>query len=179
MVSSEEKRYIDKVIRLLLRPEASKIALAILEKSDATEEWLTKKTDMKLSVIRKILYDMHELGLIDFKKERDERTSWYIYHINFKYENFNKIIYDRLKYILDKKLKVRLQYELSHSFYECPKHKKLFTEEEALQYNFICPYDECGMVMLHKKNQHVIDKLNKYIQIIEKILELAKGKDKL
>lgn len=176
MVSSEEKRYIDKVIRLLLRPEASKIALAILEKNDVTEEWLTKRTEMKLSVVRKILYDMYEIGLIDFRKERDEKTSWFIYHIYFKHENFNKIVYDRLKYILEKKLKPRLQYELSHSFYECPKHKKVFTEAEALQFNFKCPYEDCGMVMLQRKNQHIIDKLNKYIQIIEKILETTKSK---
>jgi transcription initiation factor TFIIE subunit alpha len=176
MVSSEEKKYIDKVIRLLLRPEASKIALAILEKNDATEEWLTKRTDMKLSVVRKILYDMYELGLVDFRRERDEKTSWYIYHINFKFENFNKVVIDRLRYILERKLKLRLKYELSHSFYECPKHKKLFTESEALQLNYICPYEDCGEVMLQRSNQHIIDKLTKYIGIIEKILDLAEEK---
>jgi len=176
MVTKEEKEYITKTISLLLRPEAGQVVSLMLEKSEVGEEWLAKQSNLKVTVVRKILYDLFNMGLVDFKKERDEKSGWYIYNATFKVDQFEKVIIDKLKMILNK-LKMRLKYEEENTFYICPEHKKTFTETEALNNNYICDVEGCGNVLIVKDKTPRIEKLKKKIKEIEEIIEKAEKKE--
>jgi transcription initiation factor TFIIE subunit alpha len=169
MLSKEEKDYITKVITKLFRPEASKIVIALLEKGEATEDWIAKETGIKMSLIRKLLYELYEKGYIIFKRERDEKTGWYIYYARFNLEKFNELLLERLKTIYEKKLKVRLEYEKNNTFFICPVHKKRYRIEEAIMNNYQCPEEGCGKILLLFDNSEYIKKLTEKMQIIENI----------
>ncbi len=175
MVTKEEKEYILKAISMLLRREAAIVVSYMLEKEAVSEEWLAKQSDLKITVVRKILYDLFNLGLVDFIKERDEKSGWYIYNATFKLNKLNEVILDRLKNTL-KKLKQRLKYEEENTFYECPVHKIRMLESEAITNNYICNIEGCNSVLEIKDNTHIINKLKKKIQEIENIIrEAEKG----
>jgi Transcription initiation factor IIE, alpha subunit len=171
MISKEEKDYINKIITKLFRPEASKIVLALLDKGEATEEWIAKETGMKLSLIRKLLYELYEKGYVTFKRERDEKTGWYIYYAKFNIDKFNELLLERIKIIYDKKLKIRLNYEKNNIFFICPRHKRRYRIEEALANNYLCPEEGCGQLLIHFDNSAYIKKLTEKIQLIENILK--------
>lgn len=175
MVTREEKEYITKTISLLLRPEAAQVVSLMLDKGEVNEEWLAKQSNLKITVVRKILYDLFNMGLVDFKKERDEKSGWFIYNAVFRTEQFDKVILDKLKTIQEK-LKLRLKYEEENTFYECPVHKKTFIESEALMNNYVCDVEGCGSILVIKDKTKRIEKLQKKIEELEKIIKEAEAK---
>ncbi|HLI45996.1 MAG TPA: hypothetical protein VKU94_02250 [Geobacterales bacterium] len=175
MVTKKEKEYITKTISMLLRPEAAQVVALMLNKSEVGEEWLAKQSNLKVTVVRKILYDLFNLGLVDFKKERDEKSGWYIYNATFKVDQFDKVVIDKLKVILNK-FKMRLKYEEENTFYYCPEHQRTMTETEALNNNYVCDVEGCGKVLIVKDKAHRIEKLKKKIDEIEKLIEMAESK---
>ncbi|MDT7885924.1 MAG: hypothetical protein RQ968_00925 [Thermoproteota archaeon] len=175
MLTKDEKDYINKIITKLFRPEASKVAIALLEKGEATEDWIAKETGIKMSLIRKLLYELYEKGYITFKRERDEKTGWYIYYARFNLEKFNELLLERLKTIYEKKLKVRLEYEKNNTFFICPVHKKRYRIEEAIMNDYKCSEEDCGKILIPFDNSKYIKKLTEKMQIIEKITNKLSG----
>jgi len=174
MVSKEEKQYISDVIKRLIRPEAAKLVEFMLDKDEVTDEQLARNTNIKISIVRKLLYDLYQFRLIDFRRERDEKTTWFIYYVKFRTDKFNEIIVDRLKFLREK-LIYRLEYEEKNKFYECPLHKKKYLLNEAILNNFKCNVEDCGEVLVEYDNSKVIEKLKRIISNIDKILEKEKA----
>lgn len=175
MVTKEEKEYILKTISLMLRSEAANVVSHMLDKDVIGEEQLSKQCGLRVTVVRKILYDLYSLGLVDFIKERDEKSGWYIYNVTFRIDNFDKMILDKLKTI-HKKLTQRLKFEEENTFYVCPVHKKVYLESEALQNNYMCAIEGCGRVLEIKDKTSRINKLKKKVQELEKIIAEAEAK---
>lgn len=175
MVTKEEKEYILKAVSLLLRPEAATVVSHMLGKEAVGEEWLSKQCNLKVTVVRKILYDLFSMGLVEFIKERDEKTGWYIYNASFKIDKFNEIIIEKLK-MTHGKLIQRLKYEEENNFYECPVHKKKFLESEALINNYKCDVESCDEILVPIDKSRRIEKLKRKIDEIERIIKIAEEK---
>jgi len=162
--------YISKLARTFVGPVAEPVVLALSERRETTEEWLIKRTGLKLSVIRKVLYELFDVGIVKYRREKEPDTGWFTYYWSLDYENLANVILRRKKLVLDK-LKTRLEYEKQNMFFTCPNHpEKRYTFDEAYDRSFKCP--ECDTVLEAQDNsaiikfiEDLIDKINKESQL--------------
>ena len=64
-----------------------------------TDEEIAKKTEIKLNIVRKILYKLYDMGLASYKRSKDPETQWFTYAWKFeKEEVINHIKKDSEQY---------------------------------------------------------------------------------
>ena len=49
-----------------------------------TDEAIAEKTEIKLNIVRKILYKLYDMGLATYKRSKDPETQWFTYLKNRK-----------------------------------------------------------------------------------------------
>jgi hypothetical protein len=107
--------------------------------------------------------------LVTFIRKKDKKKGWYTYFWTFDSEKAFLLI----KKIILKEID-QLQHELSSRqvkrFYKSPGLNIEYSEEKALEYDFICP--ETGEVMELKDNSAEIKEINLQISRLQKKLEL-------
>lgn len=166
MVNLEYEGLFVKVVALLGDEDYVRIARALLNNPDATDEEIASATGLKINKVRKVLYDLFEKGLVIGIKDKDEKKGWYVYKWRVQEENA-EVFLKRIRETILSKLNERLEYEKSHEFYWCgtPTCKK-YTFEEAIEHFFVCP--ECGNPLKQDDNSKIISALEwKIKQIIE------------
>ncbi len=104
---------------------------------EVTDHELASILNMRDSEIRKILYQLAEEGYVSARRVRDRETNYYIYYWRINAKDLPRIILNRKKMILQV-LKKRIDYEHRVRYF-CPKCRREFTEEEALENEYICP----------------------------------------
>ena len=85
---------------------------------EITDDSLAEKCDIKLNIVRKILYILYGHKLAEFRKVRDKKSGWFIYYWRESYENVKDLIISKQKQVLVK-LSDRLSFEESNVFYKC------------------------------------------------------------
>jgi transcription factor E len=97
-----------------------KVATELYNISDEeiTDDSLAEKCDIKLNIVRKILYILYGHKLAEFRKVRDKKSGWFIYYWRESYENIKDLIISKQKQVLVK-LFERLSFEESNVFYKC------------------------------------------------------------
>ena len=68
-----------KISKLIGGEEYEKVATALLETEDATDEEIATATGMRINIIRKVLYDMFGKALITGIRVKDEKKGWFVY----------------------------------------------------------------------------------------------------
>lgn len=154
-----------KVAGLLGGEEYIKVARALLNNEDSTDEEIASATGLKINTVRKVLYDLFGRSLISGIRVRDLKRGWYVYRWRAQREQVDSFIAMLKKKLLEK-LKQRLAYEEQHEFYHCnnpgcPKR----TFEQALEVFFRCP--NCGATLNRVDNGEIIKLLKWKIQQIE------------
>ena len=158
-----------KVAGLVGGEEYVKVARALLNNIDSTDEEIASATGLKINKVRKILYDLYDKSLISAVRVRDPKRDWYVYRWRVQPDQV-EVFLNSIKQKLLTRLKTKLEYETSHQFYHCgsptcPKR----TFEEAVDYMFICP--ECGNPLRPFDNREVIEALNWKIRQLEEELK--------
>ena len=72
-----------------------------------TDEAIAEKTEIKLNIVRKILYKLYDMGLATYKRSKDPETQWFTYSWKFEeQEVINHIKSDSEEYLkmLNKKI---------------------------------------------------------------------------
>lgn len=157
--------YLIELARVLIGPASELVVSALSERQECTEEWLIKRTGLKLSVIRKILYELFDTGLVRYRRERDPKTGWYMYYWRLDPESIASMILRRKKAVLEK-LKMRLEYEKNNTFFACKIHtNQRYTFDEAFERDFKC--SECGEVLEQVDNNYIIKFIEHLIKKIE------------
>ena len=111
-----------------------------------TDEEIAEKTEIKLNVVRKILYKLYDLGLATYKRSKDPETQWFTYSWRFEeQEVINHIKSDSEQYL--KMLNEELE------------------KEEDTMYYFICP--ECGEELEFFDNTSLIKQIKDDIKTVE------------
>jgi len=149
--------------------DAKKIVKFLLEKGKATEDEITKATEVKLNEIRKILFKLHGFNLAVSQSIQDKKTGWLIFYWRVQPEQHESVIRTQKRRILER-LKTRSQYEQEHDFYYCFNETcRKLTFEEAMESIFKCP--TCGKTLQHFDNAEVIERLSERVNALKNELD--------
>jgi transcription initiation factor TFIIE subunit alpha len=174
MVRMKKLEYEDsfvKVAGLLGGEEYVRVARALLNNENATDEEIASATGLKINVVRRVLYDLFGKSLISGIRVRDPKRGWHVYQWKAQPDQVETFLNNKKRKIL-LRLRARLEYEKSHTFYYCGTltcRKRTF--EEAMELFFRCP--ECGNSLVPYDNSRLIDALDQKIRQLE---EELKGK---
>ncbi|MCP8307985.1 MAG: transcription factor [archaeon] len=142
-----------KISGLLGGEEYVKVARALLNNENATDEEIASATGLKINVVRKALYDLFERSLISGIRVRDMKRGWFVYRWRAQRDQTDSFIEIQKKKALER-LKDRLIYESTYEFYHCgmltcPKR----TFEESIDLFFKCP--NCGKILTLIDNSEI------------------------
>ncbi len=135
-----------------------------------TDEEIAEKTEIKLNIVRKILYKLYDNGVASYKRSKDPETQWYAYAWKFEEEEVTKLIKEEASNRL-KELKKMLDEEENSMFFVCPYNHCRFNFEQATYYGFTCP--DCGEEINFQDNKELIEQLKEDINFWEEIYQEA------
>ncbi|KXA89780.1 hypothetical protein AKJ62_02350 [candidate division MSBL1 archaeon SCGC-AAA259D14] len=170
MVSGEELAKTPAFERILNRvggEHGSKVAKVLLDKGEATDEEIANEIDVRLNLVRKILYDLYDNQVVDYRRTRDKETGWYIYYWHVEPDRALELLNDNKRTLLGK-LKDRLEHEQSTLFFTCCNDCPRLEFDEAVEQNFECP--KCGEKMQEFDNSGIIKALESQIETLEQEL---------
>lgn len=145
-----------------------KVARALLNSEDATDEEIASSTGLRINIVRKILYDMFNKALISGVRVKDEKKGWFVYRWRARRDYADTFITNQKRKILER-LKKRLEYEESSQFYHCgnlgcPR----LSFEQAIEVLFKCP--NCKGLLNQVDNTQLKKALKMKIEEISKEL---------
>ena len=156
------------IVRILVGDEAVTIVSMLGGKPEATDEELATKLEIKLNIVRKILYKLYDYHLAVFRRIRDKKTGWFVYFWKLNPERIGDLVNNKKKAVLQK-LRERLDYEKEHVFYQCHNGCPRFTFEDAMEVSFNCP--NCSTALLNISNKNIIEILETNVEILEQDLK--------
>jgi transcription initiation factor TFIIE subunit alpha len=128
-----------KIAGLIGGEEYVKVARALLNTEDVTDEEIASATGLKINIVRKVLYDMFGKALITGIRVKDEKKGWFVYRWRAKQDHVDNFIDNQKKKILDRLYK-RLEHEDSTEFYHCGNHDCPRVKfDVAVELFFKCP----------------------------------------
>jgi len=128
-----------KIAGLIGGEEYVKVARALLNTEDVTDEEIASATGLKINIVRKVLYDMFGKALITGIRVKDEKKGWFVYRWRAKQDHVDNFIENQKKKILDRLYK-RLEHEDSTEFYHCSNHDCPRVKfDVAVELFFKCP----------------------------------------
>ncbi len=125
---------------------------------------IIEKTKLNEQDVRRALYELHNLGLVAYRKTRNPEDSRYIYFWKIDTARINQVLLQRKKEVLNK-LKERLRYEESNTFFTCPVDGVRLTFDEAIETDFKCP--RCGSDLVAEDNEYFKERLREIIRELE------------
>lgn len=154
-----------KIAGLLGGEDYVRVARALLNNENATDEEIASATGLKINSVRKVLYDLFGRSLISGIRVRDPKRGWFIYRWKAQRDQVDGFIETRKKKALER-LKLRLEHEENHEFYWCGATGcRKFTFEEAMDSFFKCR--ECEQSMKLVDNAELVESLRYKIRQID------------
>ncbi len=155
-------------LRKLVGDEGLKILEAVPE-GEVTDEELAKRTDVKLTEVRKVLYTLYDCRIAEYRTEKDDESGWITYWWRIDFGRVKHLIMQDIERKL-KELQARIERERSGMFYQCKCQRISF--EEAAAMNFWC--DECNMPLEYVDNKPLIRQLEEQIEVLERWMRRLK-----
>ncbi len=121
-----------------------------------TDEEIAEKTEIRLNIVRKVLYKLYDAKLASYKRSKDPETQWYTYTWKFDNNEVNEQIENKATNIINN-LEKQLQNEENGMFFVCPNDKSRFDFDNATETGFICP--QCGEEIIYEDNSPKIEKI--------------------
>lgn len=155
-----------KIAGLLGGEEYVRVARALLNNENATDEEIASATGLKINAVRKALYDLFGKSLISGIRVRDMKMGWFVYRWKAQRDQVDGFIENQKRKALER-LKNRLEYEESHEFYHCgtPNCRK-YIFEQAVEVFFKCQV--CGKPLNLIDNSQLVQAFRWKIEQIEK-----------
>lgn len=137
---------------------------------EVTEDELAEKLGMGKNLVRKLLYKLHDINVLVYRRGRDEVTNYYIYYWKINWEGLAMHLLERKRETV-KKLKEKLDSEKNNSgMYVCPKCKRTYTFEDALRNEFRC--EDCNEPLEFVGSSKYAEILESYIKKLEEEIEV-------
>ena len=86
-----------KIAGLIGGEEYTKVARALLNAEDTTDEEIAGATGLRINIIRKVLYDMFGKALITGIRVKDEKKGWFVYRWRAKQDQVENLLKTRRK----------------------------------------------------------------------------------
>jgi transcription initiation factor TFIIE subunit alpha len=154
-----------KIAGLLGGEEYVRVARALLNNEDSTDEEIASATGLKINAVRRALYDLFGRSLITGVRVRDLKRGWFVYRWRAQRDQVDGFIENQKRKALER-LRRRFDHEDTHEFYYCytpPCPKQTF--EQALEILFKCP--NCGRILNRVDNAELLQALQWKIAQIE------------
>jgi len=140
------------------------LIISALMERELTDEGLARATGLKVNVVRRILYDLYERRLVNYRRTRDDGTGWYVYHWYVEPKRAMEGLEIHRRQMLEK-LRERLEYEKNTLFFRCSNNCPKVSMDVAMELNFTCP--TCGERLEHYDNTPVVKSLEERIRVLE------------
>ncbi len=137
---------------------------------ELTDESLSEETELKLNIVRKILYQLYDYRLASYVRTKDKKIGWYIYTWKLDLGKIIGVIANRKEMVL-KDLNQKLEYETNHVFFCCNNDNSKIPFDLASECGFKCPH--CNGTMAYHDNQSLILSLEEEIQKLKQELQYA------
>ncbi len=124
-----------------------------------TDEEISEEIEIRLNIVRRILYKLYDAGVASYKRSKDPETQWYTYSWKFDSDKVIETISDNYKQN-SIEIEESLAYEEENMFFSCINGCR-YNFEEASELNFICP--ECELALEYQDNSSLIDELKDQI----------------
>ena len=119
---------------------------------------------VKVVTIRKLLNELHEVGLVTYKRTKNKETGWYTYIWKMREDKSSNYANEYLNLDLSN-LRSNLEYAENNIWFDCSCSR--VTLNEAMESNFMCP--DCSETFIEAK---VSDKIKKIESDIRKIRDM-------
>ena len=119
---------------------------------------ISEETEIKLTIVRKILYKLYDAGIATCKKAKDPKTNWDMYVWKLEEVSIVDAItkkYENISIDIEKSI----QYEEENMFFACKTNGHRYKFDNASELNFVCP--KCGETLEFQDNTSVIAALMK------------------
>jgi transcription initiation factor TFIIE subunit alpha len=132
---------------------------------ELTDEEISKITGFRINDVRSSLYRLYDFRLAFYRRSRDPKTGWFIYHWRMDSEGKDRVLEGQKQKELEV-LKSRLDYEEQNIFFVCKAGNcSRFTFEIAADNGFKCP--NCGSMLEHHDNSSIVVSLKTRIEQIQ------------
>jgi len=121
-----------------------------------TDEEIAEVAEIRLNIVRRVLYKLYDAGIASYKRSKDPETQWYTYNWTFEEKKVFEILDEKYEKI-SKELNDSLEYEEGNMFFICKNNEHRYNFEEASENNFTC--GECGSPLEYQDNSVIIDEL--------------------
>lgn len=158
----------NKIVRNILVESLSEDHVRVIESlyEPRYDEEVADELNIKATVIRTILNDLHSASLVEYDRSKNKKTGWYTYVWKRRDDKVSEYIN---KYLQEKLIKLTsdLESEKHGTKFKCKCSVLPF--ESAMDMNFVCP--ECGESMVEHDNSAMIDELVGKISTIKGLIE--------
>ena len=150
-------------IKANLGQEVLQVANTISSR-ELTDEEISKITGYRINDVRSSLYRLYDFRLAFYRRSRDPKTGWFIYHWRMDSEGKDRVLEGQKQKELEV-LRSRLDYEEQNIFFVCKAGNcSRFTFEVAADNGFKCP--NCGSMLEHHDNSSIVLSLKTRIEQI-------------
>jgi transcription initiation factor TFIIE subunit alpha len=119
---------------------------------------IAEETDIKLTIVRKVLYSLYDAGIASYKRTKDPENSGEIYNWKFDQKRVYDIITKKYEKICEE-IEKSIEYEQENMFFICEANEHRYKFEKASEYNFKCP--KCGNSLEYQDNSAIVKELLK------------------
>ena len=159
-LSQEDIQYIANDIQETVEKTIIPIINALIDGVETDEE-IANKTEIKLNIVRKILYKLYDLKIANYKRSKDPETQWFSYSWKFDEEELIRQINEECEEELNE-LNAQLESEENNMFFVCPKGHVRYNFDEASDEEFLCV---CGEELEFQDNADIIKQIKKNIKL--------------
>ena len=150
------------VVEEIAGKEGVDVATVLVNADETTDEEIATKTDLKLNIVRRILYKLHDNNLASYRRIRDTNTGWFLYYWRIDPKKAQALVSRKKKMVLNL-LEQRLEHESSNDLYACAdKDSSPVPFEEAMNLSFRCP--TCNKQLEYVDNKRAISFLRKRVE---------------
>jgi transcription initiation factor TFIIE subunit alpha len=142
-------------------------------KKNVNEFLIAKKLGLTINQTRNLLYRLSDSGLVSSTRKKDRKKGWFTYFWTLEIEK-SFILLQQILMQKIHQLRKEIEVRAKARFYICETCHVEYTEEDALQKDFICP--ECGSVLALKDNTRAIADMQRQIQKLESDLKIVQSK---
>ncbi|WP_394357515.1 transcription factor E [Methanobrevibacter sp.] len=132
-----------------------------------TDEEIAAKTEIKLNIVRKILYKLYDLKIANYKRSKDPETQWYTYSWKFDEEELVRQINEECEKELNE-LNATLENEENNMFFVCPQGHVRYNFDTASDEEFLCV---CGEELVFQDNSDMIEGIKQSIKLTKSDLD--------